>query len=169
MFFMTEALIKYINEVRILLNKTDDSFLFAHIESGTSNFDESSFGKSYGEFLHICDGFWLGNVVLYGVKALKSNQSLASEIQISEGDWLCIGHLESSDGYIMMQQSTENVYLFYEGYFYKGAGYDNAYCNLGSLENFLTEYVFGKMYASIACSIEDDEWYGFMKGITECK
>ena len=160
---MTDAMIKNINELRLLLNKTDDSFLFAHIKNGTSNFDEYSFGKTYSEFLYICDGFWLGNVVLYGVKTLKSNQSLASEIEFSKGDWLCIGHLESGDGYLMLKQSTENVYMFYEGYFYKGAGYDNAYCNLGNLESFLTEYVFGKMYASIACSIEDDEWYNFFK------
>lgn len=160
---MTDAMIKNINELRLLLKKTDDSFLFAHIKNGTSNFDEYSFGKSYSEFLHICDGFWLGNVVLYGVKTLESNQSLASEIEFSKGDWLCIGHLESGDGYLMLKQSTEKVYMFYEGYFYKGAGYNNAYCNLGSLESFLTEYVFGKMYASIAYSIEDDEWYNFLK------
>lgn len=82
---------------------------------------------------------------------------------INEGDWLCIGHLESGDGYLIMQRSTGNVYLFYEGYFYKGAGYDNAYCNLGSLESFLTKYVFGKMYAYITCSIENDGWYDFLE------
>ncbi|MBQ8135092.1 MAG: hypothetical protein IJ192_11910 [Clostridia bacterium] len=160
---MNDDLIKCINKVRLFLNQTEDSILFGHIKNGIDNFDESCFGKSYSEFLRICDGLWLGEVDLYGVKALLSNQYLTSEIEISKSDWLCIGNINSDYGYLMMERSTENIYLFYEGYFYKGAGYDHAYCLLGDLNYFLTNYVFGELYASISSSIDDDKWYDFLK------
>ena len=158
---MTDDVMNLICKVRKIFNQSMDPVLFGFVRNGLDKFDESYFGQSYSDFLHVCDGLWLGQVVLYGVNGLKTNQHLTSDIDIKTGDWLCIGNVDY--GYLMMELSTEYIYLFHEGYFYKGAGYDDSYYLLGDLDYFLTNYVFGELYTTICSSAENDEWYAFLK------
>ena len=157
---MTQKIIDNIRKSRSILEGSGDTLecmLTGHFPYGKDKFDETLYGRSYSEFLHICNGLWAGDIVLYGTDSIDGSQLLASEVGISKSRWLCIGHVE--DGCLMLELSTENVYYFYEGYFYKGAGYDDAYRLLGDMAFFLTNYVFGKMYATLCISPEDDKWY----------
>lgn len=110
--------------------------------------------KSYVEFIKEYSGISLGGIVLYRFHRLQQFQNLLDFLPNSKDEWICIGTI--LDDPIGLNKKDGKVYWFSE------IPYSDEGICLGTFDEFLKEYAFGKKYAEIIPWIDDDEWYQFM-------
>lgn len=161
---MKNELKKIINAAKDLLRSNTTNMTFGIIEDGITE-DVLSINqelincsnqktRQYVEFVQEVSGLSLGSIVLFDYQEIKNHQSLLGFLSDWEINWLCVGKIMSEP--IGINKQDGKVYWFSE------IPYSDEGLCLGTLNEFLEEYVFGRKYSEIIPWIDEDDWYQFM-------
>ena len=115
--------------------------------------------SDYVELLQITDGLGCGRIVVFDAKFVARSQfytevPVDAPVDLNPTDWFCFG--TNSDEPLLIQLATGAVYGFPDTGV-EWARSDRFEQFAPSLDEFLTEHVFGPGYPALA-GVDDDEW-----------
>ena len=144
---MNSDIKKLVIKIKCELEKEPSNITFAKISSVSDKVNRDFIEVAYADFLNICDGIRCGVIDLFGTNYILDSQYKAEYIDGGREQWFCIGQILCYHT-LAIDSHTRDVYLFYDSYFYEGLRTESSRVNLGSFDNFLKDFVFGKMYTN---------------------
>lgn len=113
----------------------------------------------YIELLQITDGLGCGRIVVFDAKFVARSQfytevPVDAPVDLNPTDWFCFG--TNSDEPLLIQRATGAVHGFPDTGV-EWARSDRFEQFAPSLDEFLTDHVFGPGYPALA-GVDDDEW-----------
>lgn len=147
-----------IRNVREKLQDELNAIFIGTIKEGNPNPLPNEKVKDCIDFLKESNGASFGQIDLFPLNELDRNQFYVETLQGKKEHWICIGLVLYEP--IVLNKINGQVYRFY-----RDIETEIPEECFGEFNNFLTNYVFGKKYAEIIPSAEDEEWYQFLKKV----
>jgi hypothetical protein len=154
---MDSLLKERIERVRQVLTESDDpsiGFLAPPCEHDSF---PPQVPLSYQHFLRAADGAVCGQIILHESDELLRKQTTLHELPGGKQRWFCIGSIDEK--IVVMDLRLDAVHVVDPEEKFDP---DDA---LGSLDYFLSTYVFGLDYAELVFDAEDDLWYRMLKSL----
>ncbi|MEN1990826.1 hypothetical protein [Paenibacillus hubeiensis] len=168
---MTELIIEKLRKIANLLNEDPLSLTFAEISQNVTEYskDSSKELETYYTILNEYEVLNGGVITVFGHNKVKTLQFYVEEMVDYEGDWFCIGKIESYPLFINKLNSF--VSCLY------GDPLDQNYVleTYGDFNNFINYYFMGEGYSKLGVSFvenggskstlgsKDDDWYRFLE------
>ncbi|ANY67523.1 hypothetical protein BBD42_14350 [Paenibacillus sp. BIHB 4019] len=153
---MDEKLLSIIRKLRGNLLDEPESIIYAEINEGnTKIITDNDYLKEYYDFLREADGARCGMFDLWSFGELSKHQFRISDFSGAEEKWIEIGQVLYEP--VVINKESGQVYLFNQ------EEPDTEGRDLGSVSNFLANYVFGPQYGELVPNADSEEWYLFLK------
>ncbi len=119
----------------------------------------------YGEFLRVVNGAECGPMYLFSAEKITGRQFYVAEMPGGNDTWYCIGSL--IDQAILVNTISGLVHWYFPP---TNVAYDDYLANpsrpeyqYGSIDHFLTTYVFGAGYADLDPESTESGWYRLLE------